>query len=351
MCLEYLTDPDEVQRIWQDYTGVCVCVCLCVCVCVCLCVCVRACVGVGWGWGGRLGGWVATCVCVGGGARLGGWVGGRCVWVRGPLRRVGSVRALAARTSGTCLRTPPLKALPTLRTQRRACAAPQCSPLRATPGAAPSAATGTTTSGRSSRSATRPSPASRRRPRWPARSATASAPRLAFQLNSKRALRPCMRCRWRGRRLAAGSACLSAAEPSWRAPSPPAWRRYGSCCKERYGFVLEHIEAQTPSCLFTEDGQPAVDFLGRSERFDDDFQASGGGASRSASRSAGMGGALMPANSLLPARPLLGRVRDGGMAARRAGRACPGGTAAAKERRGSVCGRRACATVLPAGFD
>jgi hypothetical protein len=49
-------------------------------------------------------------------------------------------------------------------------------------------------------------------------------------------------------------------------------RRYGSCCKERYGFVLEHIEAQTTSCLFTEDGRPAVDFLGRSERFDEDFQ-------------------------------------------------------------------------------
>lgn len=38
--------------------------------------------------------------------------------------------------------------------------------------------------------------------------------------------------------------------------------------------MLEHIEAQTTSCLFTKDGRPAVDFLGRSERFDEDFQAS-----------------------------------------------------------------------------
>lgn len=38
--------------------------------------------------------------------------------------------------------------------------------------------------------------------------------------------------------------------------------------------MLEHLEPQTNSCIFTEDGLPAVDFIGRSERYDEDFEAS-----------------------------------------------------------------------------
>ncbi|PSC75375.1 hypothetical protein C2E20_1285 [Micractinium conductrix] len=46
-----------------------------------------------------------------------------------------------------------------------------------------------------------------------------------------------------------------------------------SCCQERFGFVLEHVEPQSPSCLFTSEGQPAVDFLGRAEHLEEDFQS------------------------------------------------------------------------------
>jgi hypothetical protein len=270
-----------------------------VCVCVFVCVCARVCgcrVGHGWAVG-----WVGSdlCVCWGGGSA--GWVGGWAV----------CVGAGATQAGGEC-------------------AGARSTHLRHLPAHAPSQ--GAAHAAHSTPRLCRPAVFSFARNPW-------SRAISSYRYNNKRAIEP--ECH-------APFTSFAAAPPLAGAL---CYRKYGSCCKERYGFVLEHIEAQTPSCLFTEDGQPAVDFLGRSERFDDDFQASGGGASRSASRSAGMGGALMPANSLLPARPLLGRVRDGGMAARRAGRACPGGTAAAKERRGSVCGRRACATVLPAGFD
>ncbi len=45
------------------------------------------------------------------------------------------------------------------------------------------------------------------------------------------------------------------------------------CCKRRFGWLLEHIESQT-TCLFDDQGRPAVDFLGRVENLDDDMQAS-----------------------------------------------------------------------------
>ncbi|KAL4435485.1 hypothetical protein ABPG77_006247 [Micractinium sp. CCAP 211/92] len=54
--------------------------------------------------------------------------------------------------------------------------------------------------------------------------------------------------------------------------------RYGAkclaeqgCCKRRFGWLLEHIESQT-TCLFDDQGRPAVDFLGRVENLDDDMQ-------------------------------------------------------------------------------
>lgn len=37
--------------------------------------------------------------------------------------------------------------------------------------------------------------------------------------------------------------------------------------------MLEHVEQQS-SCLFTEEGKPAVDFIGRSEHLEEDFKAS-----------------------------------------------------------------------------
>jgi hypothetical protein len=36
--------------------------------------------------------------------------------------------------------------------------------------------------------------------------------------------------------------------------------------------VLEHLEPQAPFCMFTADGRPAVDFIGRSEEFAEDLQ-------------------------------------------------------------------------------
>ncbi|KAI7838855.1 hypothetical protein COHA_007378 [Chlorella ohadii] len=54
--------------------------------------------------------------------------------------------------------------------------------------------------------------------------------------------------------------------------------RYGAkclgirnCCKRRFGWLLEHTEPQT-TCLFDDQGQPAVDFLGRVENLDEDMQ-------------------------------------------------------------------------------
>jgi hypothetical protein len=54
--------------------------------------------------------------------------------------------------------------------------------------------------------------------------------------------------------------------------------RYGAkclgirnCCKRRFGWLLEHTEPQT-TCLFDDQGQPAVDFLGRVEKLDEDMQ-------------------------------------------------------------------------------
>lgn len=44
-----------------------------------------------------------------------------------------------------------------------------------------------------------------------------------------------------------------------------------SCCKRRFGWLLEHLEPQT-TCLFDERGRPAVDFLGRVEHLDADMQ-------------------------------------------------------------------------------
>ena len=37
--------------------------------------------------------------------------------------------------------------------------------------------------------------------------------------------------------------------------------------------MLEHVEQQS-ACLFTAEGKPAVDFIGRSEHLDEDFRAS-----------------------------------------------------------------------------
>lgn len=55
---------------------------------------------------------------------------------------------------------------------------------------------------------------------------------------------------------------------------PPAFptRRSRNCCKRRFGWLLEHTEPQT-TCLFDDQGQPAVDFLGRVENLDEDMQA------------------------------------------------------------------------------
>lgn len=49
-------------------------------------------------------------------------------------------------------------------------------------------------------------------------------------------------------------------------------RRSRNCCKRRFGWLLEHTEPQT-TCLFDDQGQPAVDFLGRVENLDEDMQA------------------------------------------------------------------------------
>ncbi|KAL4444048.1 hypothetical protein ABPG75_011785 [Micractinium tetrahymenae] len=46
----------------------------------------------------------------------------------------------------------------------------------------------------------------------------------------------------------------------------------GKCCRKRFGWILEHIEPQT-RCLFTAEGQPVVDFIGRVENVDEDMQA------------------------------------------------------------------------------
>lgn len=54
-------------------------------------------------------------------------------------------------------------------------------------------------------------------------------------------------------------------------PIVPSCRQ--GCCKRRFGWLLEHIEAQT-TCLFDDQGRPAVDFLGRVENLDEDMQAS-----------------------------------------------------------------------------
>lgn len=43
-----------------------------------------------------------------------------------------------------------------------------------------------------------------------------------------------------------------------------------SCCNQRYGWVLEHVELQTP-CFMTKHGTPAVDYIGRVEEIDTDF--------------------------------------------------------------------------------
>lgn len=46
----------------------------------------------------------------------------------------------------------------------------------------------------------------------------------------------------------------------------------GKCCRKRFGWILEHIEPQA-RCLFTADGRPVVDFIGRVENVDEDLQA------------------------------------------------------------------------------
>ena len=59
-------------------------------------------------------------------------------------------------------------------------------------------------------------------------------------------------------------------------PGPPSLPSLTSCsrncCKRRFGWLLEHTEAQS-TCLFDHDGAPAVDFLGRVEHLDEDMQA------------------------------------------------------------------------------
>ncbi|EFN53714.1 hypothetical protein CHLNCDRAFT_136556 [Chlorella variabilis] len=44
-----------------------------------------------------------------------------------------------------------------------------------------------------------------------------------------------------------------------------------SCCKRRFGWLLEHLEPQS-TCLFDDRGRPSVDFLGRVENLDEDMQ-------------------------------------------------------------------------------
>lgn len=61
------------------------------------------------------------------------------------------------------------------------------------------------------------------------------------------------------------------------APPPPTPGSQGKCCRKRFGWILEHIEPQT-RCLFTAEGRPIVDFIGRVENVDEDMQV--GGASR-----------------------------------------------------------------------
>ena len=70
------------------------------------------------------------------------------------------------------------------------------------------------------------------------------------------------------------AACCPAPMPPPRPahrPTPPAPPRSRNCCKRRFGWLLEHTEPQT-ACLFDDQGQPAVDFLGRVEHLDEDMQ-------------------------------------------------------------------------------
>ena len=67
--------------------------------------------------------------------------------------------------------------------------------------------------------------------------------------------------------------CAAQLLPLPARPALPCPARSPDCCNERFGFVLEHVEQQS-SCLFTEEGKPAVDFIGRSEHLEEDFKAS-----------------------------------------------------------------------------
>ncbi|KAI7846434.1 hypothetical protein COHA_000046 [Chlorella ohadii] len=42
-----------------------------------------------------------------------------------------------------------------------------------------------------------------------------------------------------------------------------------ACCTQRFGWILEHIEAQS-TCIFDCDGNPSVDFIGRTEHLEED---------------------------------------------------------------------------------
>ncbi len=75
----------------------------------------------------------------------------------------------------------------------------------------------------------------------------------------RRSLLPCPICAWHP---LLPPACLT---------SPPFVCRSRNCCKRRFGWLLEHTEPQT-TCLFDDQGQPAVDFLGRVENLDEDMQ-------------------------------------------------------------------------------
>jgi hypothetical protein len=44
-----------------------------------------------------------------------------------------------------------------------------------------------------------------------------------------------------------------------------------ACCTQRFGWILEHTEAQAP-CLFDCDGNPSVDFIGRTEHLQEDMR-------------------------------------------------------------------------------
>jgi hypothetical protein len=66
-----------------------------------------------------------------------------------------------------------------------------------------------------------------------------------------------------------------------------------TCCKRRFGWLLEHIEPQA-TCLFDDQGRPAVDFLGRVEHLDEDMQVG-----------EGTGGARGGGRALQSAQPLL----------------------------------------------